>query len=395
MKKCSSSTIPILTMSVWWVNWDTNYGSLFQAYALQTIVKKLGHEPTWIQHCIQEDDSIEKKISSYFSMIYRALRWPIRLFGRRKRKKLSDSFRRDHPRYFEEFIAQHLNVAKVCCKSLHDLEQLYKRVGCAIVGSDQMWISPAKQNFLSFIPEGKRIAYAVSAPWEGCGYAWRRAAMEELPKFASISVREKQGVELLHKLGMKDAVQCLDPVFLLEVDEWNELANQEGNKHEKGQYCLGYFLNGYKKEDVFLSSIEEYCEKKQLELVIVPNQGAECYLPAKYLETPSPSAFLALFRDAACVVTNSFHAVVFSIIFRKRFVIVPQLRERRYQNTRFESLLDTLQIPRRVISNSEKLSERLDDEIDYDKVWDMINNNRELSISFLRSGLEKCCNYEL
>lgn len=380
--------IPILTMPVWWVVQDTNYGSLFQAYALQQVLKQLGYAPEWIQVLFSKE-SWQVKAIHLFKSVYHTLRWPTRLIGRKKRQSFSLHFRKSHPRYFQDFLDKHLCVAQTVCHSLDELKTEYGTSASCIIGSDQMWIHSDKQYFLSFMPAGKKIAYAVSAPWSALGSAWKRIARKELPHFTGVSVREWQGVELLKRLGIEKTEQCLDPVFLLSQSEWDRMASP---RQEEASYCLGYFLNGYREKDIYLRDIEIYCQKRNLALKIIPNQGAECYIPQKYLLTPSPEQFLALFRDASCVITNSFHAVVFSMIFKKQFVIIPQKRERIHQNDRFLSLLHTFNLKDKIAHTPSEIEKIIGQDIDFSALEKLVCSLKKNSLTFLSSSLQTSSN---
>ncbi len=214
---------------------------------------------------------------------------------------------------------------------------------------------------------------------------WKKVVQKELPNFSGISVRERQGDELLKSLGIENVRQCLDPVLLLEQEEWEEMASSEKKSQH---YCLGYFLNGYKKEDIHFQQVKEYCDKNNMDLKIIPNQGAECFIPQEFLIAPDPEEFLALFRDAACVIANSFHAAVFAIVFKKPFVLIPQKRERKHQNDRFISLFDTLGLESRLLVDSSDIVTIMDRKIDFDDLNDNINILRSQSLQFLSTSLK-------
>lgn len=383
-----TARIPILTMPVWWVIQDTNYGSLFQAYALQQVLQQLGYAPEWIQFSFSQK-SWWKTVNHLFKSGYRSLRWPIRLIGRKKRQAFSSQYRKSHPRYFQDFLNKNLCVAPTICHSLDELKAEYGTSVSCIIGSDQMWLHSDKQYFLSFMPTGKKIAYAVSAPWSGLNLTWKRIAKKELPHFTGVSVREHQGVELLKNIGIEKTKQCLDPVFLLSRSEWDKIASPH---REEQPYCLGYFLNGYRKNDIYLKDIVTYCKKRDIALKIIPNQGSEYYIPQRYLLTPSPEQFLALFRDSSCVITNSFHAVVFSIIFQKRFVIIPQKRERIHQNDRFISLLHTFNLKDKIAHSPYEIEKIIDNDIDFNSLEKIISYLKKDSLSFLYSALKTSSN---
>ncbi len=379
----NEKTIPILTMPYWWVVEDTNYGSLLQCYALQRVLRNMGWEPLWIKHAVEGKRGCMRNV---FAKIYRCMRWPNRILGRKRRKEIIERWRKLHPRYFEEFIEKHIAVSECCCYSEEELRQQYGDAPLCIVGSDQMWNSDEPYLFLSFMQKGKRLAYAVGAPWLSLSASWKRVAERELKSFAGISVRESQGIEVLRNMGIDSVRQAVDPCLLLPREAWYEISEERSSENP---YAFGYFINGFHEEDIELKSIAEYCNRKQWGLKIVPNQGSEAFIPEQYMQAASPQEFLNLIRNSQVVFTNSFHAVVFSIIFHKQFVIIPQLRERRSQNVRFDSICSLLGISPRMISSGNILDNMVQVHIDYEQVESRLEKERAISMNFLSGKLQE------
>ncbi len=376
-------------MPLWWVKEDTNYGSLFQAYALQYILKERGFEPIWVQYDITTQNGLLYKFLNMKKQLFRCLRWPERLIGRNTRKRRIAEFKKENSRDFSQFISSKCVVSDEIFSSEEALRDAYKDCYAAIVGSDQMWIHSEAHYFLSFVPAYKRIAYAVSAPWGEKDRFWVQNLREKSQKIPALSVREQAGVQLLHKLGVAHVRQVLDPVLLVNKEIWEELIDESGIGDTAPPYVLGYFLNGFSLADICWDEIQRYKQRYNLAFKAIPNQGTEAFLPSDVMVAPSPVQFLSLFKNCQCVITNSFHAIVFAIIFEKPFVIIPQLRERIHQNARFESILRTLGIQDRMVRRERGIEDIMETVIDYESVAVKLNILRKESLDFLEASLDK------
>ena len=228
--------------------------------------------------------------------------------------------------------------------------------------------------FLSFIPESiniKRIAYAASfgtSEWE-YDEAQTKKCSELINKFDAVSTREIDGVDLCKKyLKRDDVVSVLDPTLLLNEEDYLTLCKDIPTNEEK--LLFAYILD---TDTETLSKLKDIANANGLKLKLVSAHD-NCTL--------SMEEWLAMFRDAKMVITDSFHGTVFSIIFNKEFfTIANQSRG----GSRFTSLLSQLSLSDRMFNSI--FDVKFNDNTD----WSIVNNKLSLlkdnSLNFLMSAL--------
>lgn len=353
-----------------------NYGGILQNYALQQVLINLGHEPI----------TIEKDLHQYISLSKLIIELPKRIFTKyflRKRKYIFsekaynrwlDSLYFDQIVQFVKSRITHRYVSNFYVLNLTEFDAF-------LVGSDQIWRPIYNHGyidkmFLSFIPKDnpiKRIAYAASfgaAEWEFSNE--QTATCKELAhRFDAISVREDNGVVLCKNYLNVDATHVLDPTLLLDKEHYCKLCANIPN--ERGYLCA-YILDPTDDDKIRL---EEIATSKGLKLKLC---SAEIYC------TQSIEEWIAMFRDAEIVITNSFHGTIFSIIFNKEFYCRMHIDR---GSGRIPSLFRQLNITQERIVTT--LSEVMNNTCILH--WDTINNRiRELqqqSITFIEIHLLK------
>ena len=365
-----------------------NYGCLLQNYALQQTLKKLGHEPVTLDQKSWHLSGYGKWKMNLMVFVYNLL------FGKKKNyygdyERLQELTLKNARTFVHNYISSTEKMTKDRqfrdkCIELH-LEAL-------IVGSDQVWrphyAPKLEQSFFCFA-EGlpvKRIAYAASFGvdiWEYSNDETIRCS--SLAKcFDAISVREKSGIGLCSTYLGVDAVHVLDPTMLLDADDYNSLIKK---------LCFGYngllfayILDNSEEKSFLIDVISKELgidpfyvnQTKELRFAIPENIEEYVYPPVEQ--------WLCAFRDADFVVCDSFHGMVFSIIYNKDFVL---LANQRRGVARFKSLLDMFDLSNRMVdsSNIESLKNTIKQNID----WVSVNKKRELlkrmSVDFLIKGL--------
>lgn len=351
-----------------------NYGGILQNYALQQTLIKLGHTPI----------TLEKDPCLRISKLKLVLELPKRLFTKyilKKRKYIL--YEKHHNNYIKQissllkpFISKYINRKFV--KSLDSID--YKRYDAFIVGSDQIWRplynwGMLYNMFLSFIPENtkiKRIAYAASfgsSKWE-YNDEQTKVCSKLIKNFNAVSTRETDGIDLCQKYLKRDKVKnVLDPTLLLEKDDYSQLCKDIPTT--KKDLLFAYILDvNHNTKD----QLEKIAKEKGLKLKLVSAHD-NCSL--------SIEEWLAMFRDAKMIVTDSFHGTVFSIIFNKEFYsICNQSRG----NSRFNSLLSQFCLQERLINTIADIN--CDSEkIDWNKVENIKSELKNISIQFLSENL--------
>ena len=375
----------------------TNYGGLLQAYALQQILKGMGHDvvtdrlgvvrklPLWnralrflyhaVQFCI---------LKNYRYYPYRYL---FVSFDKESKAKRSISINT------ERFVNTHIDTIDLLTRSNESVIDAVRQFDAIVVGSDQVWratMSDIPTYFLSFTKaiNVKRIAYAASFGTDDLNEYSKmdmKIASESIKLFDAVSVREKSGVHLCRDYFKMDAVHVLDPTMLLSKDDYLKLIEEE-DKPCSENILLTYVLDRTQEKNDIIQRVEEAlhltsCENGAVKYFsnVVESNVSECIYP-------SVSRWVAGFRDAQFVVTDSFHGTVFSIIFNKPFVAI--LNSKR-GSSRFISLLSVLGLENRLISTTNDLLEEHLKPIDYTEVNKILNDWRYLSISFMERNLKE------
>ncbi len=339
----------------------TNYGGILQNYALQQILKKLGHEVwtldilkyTWWNYI----DSIWK--NSILKFLGRKCSFP------QTPKKYA---KKQNP--LRQFVYKNISLTKP--RTLwfeRNIIEKYELEGI-VVGSDQVWRpiynAHIEDMFLAFTCGMNliRIAYAASFgvdKWEFSSQQQLKCA--ELAKgFNAISVREDSGIALCNKYLGVNATHVLDPTLLLTAEDYIALCT---NIEEQEPFIFAYILD---ESEAKLSEIKRFAALKKLPYLKIsagPNVK----------EGDSIERWLSYFRDAAYVITDSFHGTAFSINFGKDFFV---FENQGRGNSRINSLLGKLDLESRIVIDSismlkpvdwEHVSHALKVERMYSKMW--------------------------
>ena len=360
----------------------SNYGSLLQNFALQCILKENGMIPLLIK---------EGEKPSYLTLfkqyLYRLKRRIWRKIGKELPFDILE-FNQTHPRCFDVFIEKELN----CTANIIDKNKIEHgniNADCYVVGSDQVWTLPDFSKLLCFAPPHKRIAYAASANWGKQTSSWFEVARTSFPLFAGVSVREKEGLDICKKAGCFNVKVVLDPTLLLNKDKYLSLISEKKNIFQS-KTILGYFLNIDSLVSIPWNEYLDMCNELNSQSAVIPLQGSERCIPGQYIFTPDPYEFLQAYRDCACVVTNSFHAVVFSIIFEKPFIALEQDGDTAIQNCRIQNLLDLVGLQSRIYRRGkDSMCHLMNDPIDWKTVNEKIKIARQESLAFLLNAVNK------
>jgi exopolysaccharide biosynthesis predicted pyruvyltransferase EpsI len=215
-------------------------------------------------------------------------------------------------------------------------------------------------------------------------------------RFHAISVRESHGLSVCADIGRPDAVHVVDPTIFLDRTDYRSLIQAEGDDRPFEQaLALAYFVNVRRLQDVPWTAIRQFALSGGMDLRVVPLQGSELVFPSKHIYTPSPTEWLNAFDKAECVMTNSYHGALFSILMRKPFLAFLQGGHTSEENSRFSSALEPLGLSERIISqekasgaSARDIERWMSAEIDWDAVGLRLADRRERSERFLFDSLE-------
>ena len=362
-----------------WTSKD-NYGQILQAYALQTVLRKMGHEPFLIRYDHRHDPTFASTIKE---KVFHLLKDPAILcrFILSKFRRREEVAADVHDRKFDEFIRDNMAVSEKIYTDYRELKANPPAADVYICGSDVVWY-PRRMSepyFLDFNTDARRIAYAPSFGTADVPVWFRKMAKPWLEKFYAVSTREQSGADVCNEILGTDRCVCnLDPTLLLQADDYRKLF---ASKRPTEKYCLAYFLGS--ETDVNFYELRQYAANREMNFKFIPSQGREHELTNFYPDIPE---WLQAFAFAESICTNSFHGCVFAVIFRKKFLYFPIRGKYVALNNRVYSLFDCLGIDRSlVVANSDKA---MGFHIEYsDRIELAINAVIGRSISWLRYNL--------
>ncbi len=303
-----------------------NYGASLQAYALQQYLTELGHDvqivdyfPDYmdVNYRVRWNKYVIPEVSSLYKIRYipgiKSL-YRIKMSIQKMKFIWEKSGRK---KAFDRFKMQYLRLTPERYRNIEDLRGARLSADVFIAGSDQIW-NPLFNNgrdpsfFLQF-GEGHKISYAASFGVSSLSFTDRENMQRWLSSFSKISVREKTGLKLLEGLGIKEGVQVPDPVFLLTKEYWGRLASSKiGNEKFVLVYNLGPLMQSIKE------CAQQLAHNHGLKIVAVEELANISYADMRITDA-GPCEFIELFAKASYVVTNSFHATSFSILFNIPF----------------------------------------------------------------------------
>ncbi|NWK49271.1 polysaccharide pyruvyl transferase family protein [Acinetobacter sp. SwsAc7] len=359
----------------------TNYGGTLQAFALQKVIKNMGHDVVTLNY--------QWKKRSFLRYILVTIRNYI--FNRKEGVPFFPSEQIFREKNHTDFIEKNIIRSEIIF-SENDLLNHFKKnnYDVVIVGSDQVWrveYSPNIEHFfLSFIDHSiKKIAYAASFGID----KWQFSAKETekiklwLERFDNISVREKSALLLCQDFLSVDVEHVLDPTLLLTKDDYLQLT---ASVPVSGEKIFTYILDDTEDKKNIVNLIANKLKLATFTKQPLKTRKDEIFVKNKenYLY-PEIEEWVASFRDASFIVTDSFHGMVFSIIFNKPFVVINNSSR---GSARFISLLDELDIKNRLFDCVEDISlDLIVRDLDYKEINKRLEDARIFSKKFLKISL--------
>ena len=371
--------IAILTLPL-----HTNYGGILQAYALQTVLERMGHEVVLIRK--QEADPFD------------ILKHPYRLLRRCVKKLLhwrttdffveKHSYERHQRRLlkFKEFIKIYLHSRYFDSWSeisSWDIESI-------IVGSDQVWrpfcFGPEISHAFLDFAEGmqiKRIAYAVSFGTDKWEYSEEDTSKCKrlVTLFDAISVREQSAISLCEQnLGISPEL-VLDPTLLLTMQDYSKFS--KSGSCVRSKYIMKYCLDNSLDADAIVDSLVSDGYE-----IVAPISSDIIFDWNSNIIPESIEFWLDSIRNAEIVVTDSYHCMVFSILFHKNVLVVQNSFR---GNTRISSLLGILGVRERVVTSIDDYRDRystLMSGVNWEEIDARLDSYRESSLNYLLKSLD-------
>ncbi len=297
---------------------NDNYGSSLQAYALQRTIRDLGHDCEHLDYRPDRTEKIRNLLTSGNNLKLIA-------DGLRKRSvKAGQHGAREKSNAIPAFYQKTMRMSRPC-RNRQELRDVCGQYDALVCGSDQIWnpvwLNPAY--FLTFAPEGvRRIAYAASLGISTMPAEKKVRKIRAWTKgFAHISIREKEGAQLLRKMTGIEADVMTDPVCLLSRGEWEEAA-APGPEGEP--YLLCYFIG---ENDSYWDKVRSIREETGLRVLVMPVTAGSYRSGYELLYGAGPEAFLGAIGNAAMLCTDSFHGLAFGTIFGIRTRLIRRYKD--------------------------------------------------------------------
>lgn len=376
-----------------WESQD-NYGQLLQCWALQQLLKKMGHEPFLIRYSpIKQKTSPEwTKLWKAF-LIYPILRKLIRKLKEVQEIRMANAIeQKNAQRKFDDFRKQYIIVSDKVYHGLADIKENPPVADCYICGSDQVWSKPLTNDenqafYLNFGKKNRiRIAYAASFGRDVYPVEQKDRLHDMLVKFDAISVREKSGIDICANVGIK-AVNVLDPTLLLPKEDYHKIMEMPKTN---GKYFYTYSINVTSSRDICWKELSEYAYQAGLLSISTTSSG---YFPGReicpntqYVYATIPQ-WLGYINHAEFMATTSFHGIAFCLILHKNFIYFPLKGKYAGGNSRVVSLLESLGLHEKIFNHTISVKQCIEHPIDWDFIELKLHDRRDMSYDFLNSGL--------
>lgn len=223
---------------------------------------------------------------------------------------------------FDSFLKKYIKMTPRTYRTEKELLENVPEADAYCTGSDQVWNSYWNEGvdrplYLSFVSESAyKFSYAASIGTSKLSDEEKSQVVPLLREYRHITVRENNGVEILSDAGIDGAAQMLDPTLLFKANEWGKYTS---DKFRNKKYVVTYNLHHDKKIDEYADKI---ASEKNLKVFNISYNLHDIIRNGKLKWCPTVGEYLGLIRDAQYVVTDSFHATVFSLLFHTNFMVI-------------------------------------------------------------------------
>ena len=352
--------IAIITIN----NNSPNYGGILQNYATNKTIKSLGYNPITLiyEQCTA---TVGTKVKS---ILFKA------------------GFKQYRTAYLNNTKIENFNKFRkkyISFRFIRKTNNLSKEYEYFVIGSDQVWNTNwinnelrKQMSFLTFTDKKKKVCFSPSFGIDKIPDTWEKFVRNSLKEMNEISVREEAGAKIVEELTGKKAEVLIDPTLMLDRQEWGKLSKCPEIVNCKEPYILTYFLG----------DIPERAKNESIEYA---NQlNAKIYNLMDYsqeeLFVTGPEEFLYLIAHAKLILTDSFHACVFSFLFEKPFLVYSREGNEKSMLSRLNTLLKKFDLERKYVDSNLK-NELL--ECDYKNGYKILENEQKKVIYFLRKSM--------
>lgn len=357
-----------------------NYGTLLQAYALSQVLKDEGHTADIIRYYPKKPAVDANDRGLFLKILDRSYKEIQNIINP---QILNDRY----DELFEPFADRFLTFTKEC-ETLSDLKNVVNEYDVFICGSDQIWTQENFDShyFLDFVEKRKKtISYAPSMG-AGCfkNYLYEEKIKELVHNIDYVSVREESSTRLL-KASEKEIIRVVDPTLLLSSKVWEDTFDLKTTDTHENSYALLFFLGRNNKS---WKTAYELARKKNLKIKVIPAYKKDFGRKVDVEKKVDPKRFMELIKNASLICTDSFHGIVFSIIFEKDFLAFERFKGEHSlnQNNRIYDLLNSIMLTDRIVQGNTNIEIS---KIDYAKKKEILLQKIGQSKNFLFSSLSE------
>ena len=359
-----------------------NFGSILQATALSTFLSGQRYPVYVIEH-FRVWGFILKHPAMLWCKLYNkaTVKSRIKLIGTNPRVMPDDQRKR-----LNQFEKDNLNVISITDEK--KWRQIQAEDSVFITGSDLTWHPrygyPGKF-FLDFAyyAKKKRIAYAASIGTFNLEKKFKSAYRRYLGSYSAIGVREKDSISILKPYTDTKTKWVVDPTLLLTAEQWDSLCEKAivPARVVPGKFVFCYFVMDDPK---YWNYVEKISKRTGLEIVVLPMSAGDDERPYTVISNGTPYEFIWLIKNAKFICTDSYHACMFSIIYKNDFYLIR--RTRKEEDSKYNGFLDRYDLQSRVVDGLEEFKEK--NRTDYSKMKDKLEYDRKESIRFLLEEIE-------
>lgn len=332
-----------------------NYGNRLQNYAMEQIFRK---------NNVDVDTIVLPQYNEMFKYNHKISHFVKKLYSIVKKDNFTVS------RYLN-FLKFQKNMKAVVA----DPKDIEDRYDLFVTGSDQVWHPEVVNDdfLLQFTSNNKRAAVSPSFGVSVIPRDLESYYKQGIEKMKFVSVREESGKRIINGITNSDVEILLDPVFMLDKQEWDKVESKV--KDVPSKYIVKYLLGEKKSETE--EHINRIAKENGLKIIDVYNNTDNYF-------SMGPGEFVSLIKNAELVCTNSFHALVFSLIYEKNFVAFNRYENGNDMNSRVEHLLKKFKMEKRKI---EKLDYNIFD-CDFTESNIVLQSEREKFAKYINKILE-------
>lgn len=352
---------------------DNNYGSFLQLLGLKHMIEELGHNVVFVDFKVGYPLSSRQWIN----------RFPWRQLKKILRPVVATA------KYLPETPYIHSAYEEV---GLDETPHYRTKVDVLVIGSDEVFNIIQSNPAVGFSLEllgahnnaKKVVSYAAS-----CGnltikkiefYQKTRTIAKYMSRIENISVRDENTFQVVRTLTNKIPKVHLDPVLVSNI-----LNYVKPSPVAMSDYIILYgYPDRFNEEEGM--AIRDFARKMKKKLI---SMGAKYDFCDEYL-CCSPLEIFSYFEKADYIITDTFHGTIFSVITHRPFATIIRYSEQfGYGNEKkLKDLLERLDLKDRELTDYSNLESLLTRSIDYTSIDDLLTNERNRSIEYLRECLE-------